>query len=221
MRKKISVLVADSQNMFAEAVCFVLNREDDIKVQGIARDGASALELNRSLVPDVVVLSADLPPFLGVETVRRILKQNPTTKIILVLSRDDGGLIEDLARAPVLGYLSKDGTIQDLAKGVREVYANGAYATAGFSARFFSELKRVTRDSEKTGVPRPLLTKRELEVLRLIVEEHTNRKIAEILEISPKTVEKHRQAIMDKLDIHTVVGLVLYAIKRGVIQVPS
>jgi DNA-binding NarL/FixJ family response regulator len=215
--KKIGVLLVDDHTVVRQGLRALLRAEEDMEVIGEAENGRQAVMLARKTPPDVVVMDVAMPLLNGLEATRQILKSLPTTKVLVLTSYGDDECIEQLMQAGATGYLIKQTAANDLLKAIREVQRGNAY----FSPAIAKRLRDQCREQFTTGQPAKKageLTSREAEVLQLIAEGFSNKQIAAELEISIKTVEKHRQQVMNKLNIHDVAGLTRYAISKGLIE---
>jgi len=217
--KTISVLIVDDHRMMRDALVAIMERHKDLKVVGQASDGREAAEQAEKLKPDVVTLDVAMPNLNGLDAARSIRRRSPATRIIMVTAYEDDLYIQHALEAGVDGYVSKKQAAETLAVAVREV-AKGAKS-------FSPEVKRRMGQYEKSSDGRKLLrrktdklTDREVEVLQLIAEGNANKQTADKLGISIKTVEKHRQAAMNKLHIHDTASLTRYAISAGLVESP-
>jgi len=173
--------------------------------------------LARKAPPDVVVMDVAMPLLNGLEATRQILKNSPSTKILVQTSYGDDECVEQLIQAGATGYLIKQTAANDLLKAIREVQRGNAFFSPAIAKRLRDQCREAFtsgQPSKKTGE----LTSREAEVLQLIAEGFSNKQIASELCISIKTVEKHRQQVMNKLNIHDVAGLTRYAISKGMVE---
>ena len=174
--------------------------------------------LTRKLRPDVVVMDIAMPLLNGLEATRQISHEFPSTKVIILSSYSDDEYVNQLTEAGAVGYLLKQTAAADLIKAIREAKKGNAFFSPAISKRLMEHY----RETLLTGVPvrkrSDLLTSREAEVLQLIAEGRANKQIAAELNVSIKTVEKHRQQLMNKLNIHDIAGLTRYAISKGVIE---
>lgn len=218
--KQISVLIVDDHQMMRDALVNILERHKDIKVVGQASDGREGAEIAEKLKPDVVTLDVAMPNLNGLDAARHIRRKSATTRIIMLTAYEDDLYIQHALEAGVDGYVTKHSAAETLAKAVREV-AKGDKA-------YSPNVKRRIPQYEKSDGGRKLLrrksdtlTARETEVLQLIAEGNANKQTADKLGISIKTVEKHRQAVMNKLHIHDTAGLTRYAIAAGMIETPA
>ena len=216
--KKIRVLLADDHSIVRQGIRVMVEAEPDISVIGEAGDGRQAVQLTVKLKPDVAVLDLAMPLLNGLEATRQIIKQDPSAKVLMLSSYGDNEYVHQVTKAGATGYLLKQTVVDDLVKAIREVAKGNAY----FSPTVCRRLVENYRDTDKPGgrhsKRRDTLTTREAEVLQLIAEGQPNKQIAAELGISIKTVEKHRQQVMYKLDIHDIAGLTRYAISRGIIE---
>src|SRR5207244_9259142 len=212
--KKISVLLVDDHTVVRQGLRALLRSEEDIEVVAEAENGRQAVALARKTPPNVVVMDIAMPLLNGLEATRQILKSLPTTKVLVLTSYGDDDCVAQLMQAGAAGYLIKQTAANDLLKAIREVYRGNAF----FSPSIAKRLREQCRETFTTGQPARKsgeLTSREAEVLQLIADGLSNKQIAAELGISIKTVEKHRQQVMNKLNIHDVAGLTRYAISKG------
>src|SRR5262245_59799554 len=214
--KKISVLLVDDHTVVRQGLRALLQAEEDIEVAGEAENGRQAVAMAKKDLPDVVVMDIAMPLLNGLEATRQILKNQTHTKVLVLTSYGDDDCVSQLMRAGAAGYLIKQTAANDLLKAIREVHRGNAF----FSPAIAKRLRDQCRDAFSTGKPMAGgdLTSREAEVLQLIAEGFSNKQIASELGISIKTVEKHRQQVMNKLNIHDVAGLTRYAISKGVVE---
>ena len=215
--KKIGVLLVDDHTVVRQGLRALLNFEEDIEVLGEAENGRQAVMAARKNPPDIVVMDVAMPLLNGLEATRQILKAVPTAKILVLTSYGDDECVEQLMQAGASGYLIKQTAANELLKAIREVQRGNAF----FSPAIAKRLRDRCREVFTTGRPgrkASELTSREAEVLQLIAEGFSNKQIAGELTISIKTVEKHRQQVMNKLNIHDVAGLTRYAISKGMVE---
>jgi DNA-binding NarL/FixJ family response regulator len=183
-----------------------------------AETGRQAINLTESLQPDVVIMDIAMPQLNGLEATRHISREAPNVKILILSSYDDDEYVQQLTEAGAVGYLVKQAAAADLVKAVHDV----CHGNASFSPSISKRLLEHCREAFLQGAPANkqinTLTAREAEVLQLIAEGRANKQIAGELCISIKTVEKHRQQLMNKLNIHDIAGLTRYAMSKGVIE---
>jgi len=197
----------------------LLETDPGITVVGEAETGRQALDFTKRLRPDVVIMDIAMPVLNGLEATRQILREHPDIKIIILSSYDNEEYVLQMTEAGAVGYLLKRTAGMELIKAVHEV----CRGTAVFSPAISKRLLTLCHDAFVPGAaprskPVQALTSREFEVLQLIAEGQSNKQIASELFINIKTVDKHRQQLMSKLDIHDIAGLTRYAISRGVIE---
>jgi DNA-binding NarL/FixJ family response regulator len=217
--KQITVLLAEDHDIVRQGLSALLNRDGHIKIVGEARTGRGAVELARSLRPDVILMDIAMPVLNGLEATRQILAANAAAKIIILSAHSDDEYVERTTAAGVAGFLEKQTSAEILTKAISEVAKGNKYFSPSITKRLPQEKGKTRgRDGfvQRAGI-RPL-TPRESEVLQLVAEGSANKQVAAALGISIKTVEKHRQHLMDKLNIHDTAGLTRYAISAGVIE---
>jgi DNA-binding NarL/FixJ family response regulator len=213
---RISVLLVEDHEVVREGLRALLDAEDDIAVVGEVEDGHSAIEAARALRPDVVVMDIAMPRLNGLEATRRILAAAPATRVLILSAHSDEEYIDRASELGAVGYILKQSSLADLAQAIRASRIGSMYVSPSVAERIRGPgAKPSARAAPAAGTPR--LTVREAEVLQRIVEGKANKETARQLGISVKTVEKHRQSLMTKLDIHDVAGLTHYAISRGIV----
>jgi DNA-binding NarL/FixJ family response regulator len=216
--QKITVLLADDHTVVRQGLRALLVVEGDIEIVGEAETGRQAVVMAKKLLPDVVVMDIAMPLLNGLEATRQITKQLPDTKVLVLSSYSDDEYVQQLTEAGASGYLVKQTAANDLLKAIREAKKGNAF----FSPSIAKRLRDQCREAFVSGTPvkkrTDYLTSRESEVLQLIAEGQANKQIAAELCISIKTVEKHRQQVMNKLNIHDVAGLTRHAISKGIIE---
>ena len=217
--RKITTLLVDDHMLIRQGVRVLLEGEDDIVVVGEAQDGRQAVEMVAKLHPDVVVMDIAMPLLNGLEATRQILDVAPSTRVLILSAHSDEEYVERVTGLGAAGYVLKQSSLEDLATAIRTASAGKTYVSPSITRR---PRRNVRAALGATGEPRselPMpLTTREAEVLQLVAEGKANKQTAAELRISIKTVEKHRQSLMKKLDIHDVAGLTRYAIAVGSIE---
>jgi len=208
----------DDHTVVRQGLRALLAAEDDIEIIGEAENGRQALQLVKKLLPDVVVMDIAMPVLNGVEATRQITRYVPSVKVLVLSTYSNDEYVEQLTEAGAAGYLVKQTAANDLLKAIREAFKGNAF----FSPAIAKRLRDQCRQTYNVGQPikrrSDYLTTREAEVLQLIAEGRANKQIAAELCISIKTVEKHRQQVMNKLGIHDVAGLTRHAISKGIIE---
>src|SRR6266436_2366124 len=219
--EKIKVVLADDHTVVRQGLRALLVAEGDIEIVGEAENGRQAVQLVKKLLPDVAVIDIAMPVLNGLEATRQITRSVPTTKVLILSSYSDDEYVQQLTEAGAAGYLVKQTAANDLLKAIREAQKGNAF----FSPSIAKRLRDHCREAFVSGQPvkkrTDYLTSREAEVLQLIAEGRANKQIAAELCISIKTVEKHRQQVMNKLAIHDVAGLTRHAIAQGMIENPG
>lgn len=218
--QKLTVILADDHTVVRQGLRALLECEDDMSVVGEAEDGRQAVQITKRLQPDVVVMDIAMPSLNGMEATRQVSRESPKSKVLILSSHSDEEYVQQLTEAGASGYLVKQTAAQDLVAAIREAKKGNAFFSPAISKRLL-EHYRASTGRPPGEKPTPKLTPRELEVLQLIAEGHPNKQIAGTLYLSIKTVEKHRQQLMNKLGIHNVAGLTRYAIDKGVIETSS
>jgi len=216
--KRITVLLAEDHTVVREGFRKILELEDDFEVVGEAEDGRQAVALVKKLRPAVVVMDIAMPLLNGLEATREILKAVPGTRILILTAHGDDGYVKAAMESGAVGFLLKQASARVLVEGVREV--NKGHTFFGpFMAKRVPERERKSLDRAGRSKPRKdRLTSREMEVIQLIAEGKANKQIAAELGIGMKTVEKHRERLMAKLNIHDTAGLTRYAISAAIIE---
>ena len=216
--KRITVLLAEDHRIVREGFRALLEHERDIEVVGEAETGRQAVQLTRKLRPAVVVMDIAMPLLNGLEATRQIRKDFPDTRVLILSAHGDDVYVERVAVLGAAGFLLKQTSSHDLATAIREVQKGNTFFSSAISKR------RHDRDEESLDRGGQLkkksnrLSSREVEVLQLIAEGKPNKQVAAELGVSFKTVDKHRQHLMAKLNIHDVAGLTRYAISAGIIE---
>ncbi len=211
--KQIRILLVDDQKITREGLGALLDQYPDLHVVGEAASGAEAVRLAQELQPDVVVMDVAMPEMSGIEATRRIVSTLPQAKIVALSMHADGQYILEMLRAGASGYLLKDCAQEDLAQAIRAVNAKLTFFSPGIADSVIEDYV-TSRNSEK-ATPAGDLTPRENEVLKLLAEGNNTKQIAHALGVSVKTVEAHRQHIMDKLELRSLAELTKYAIREG------
>jgi DNA-binding NarL/FixJ family response regulator len=216
--KKITVLLVDDHTVVRQGLRSLLAAESDIEVVGEAETGRQAVQMTLELKPNVVVMDIAMPSLNGLEATRQIIHQTPGTKVLVLSSYSDEEYVHQLTEAGAAGYLIKQTAATDLLIAIREAYKGNAFFSPTISKRLLDRYREAFLNGKPLKKHGEHLTSRELEVLQLVAEGKVNKQIAAELCISIKTVEKHRQQVMDKLNIHDIAGLTRYAITKGIIE---
>lgn len=218
--KKISVLLAEDHMIVREGLRALLSLEADIEVVGEAENGRQAVARTALLGPDVLVMDIAMPLLNGLEATRQILRTGSTAKVLILSAHSDDAYVGKAIALGAAGFLIKQTAAHNLSKAIRLVHAGKRYFSPAVSRRFLAEPSSGPDGAPPHAAPPecPLLSTREMEILQLIAEGKANKESAALLCISIKTVEKHRQKVMEKLNIHDTAGLTRYAIAAGVIE---
>ncbi len=213
---KIAVLIADDHAVVREGLVKLLEEQSDMKVAGEATDGMETVKRVKSLRPDVALIDIQMPNLNGLEAVSLIKEAVPETEVVLLSMHKKDAYVHQALSAGALGYVLKASPTSDVLEAIRTVYRGEYYLSSKINSKLISAfLKSRTEKPPVSGYD--LLSEREQQVFRLLVEGKSSAEIADILCISSKTVEKHRANTMKKLDIHNMVSMVKYAIKIGII----
>jgi DNA-binding NarL/FixJ family response regulator len=216
--KTINILLVDDHEVVREGLAVLLNLQGDIKIVCQAENGHQAIAKALTLRPDIVVMDIAMPLLNGLEATRQILKDSSTTKIILLSAHSDDAYVQKAISLGVSGYLIKQTAAHALADAIRQVASGKTFFSPLIAKRLADQERRARATGSPYSPKIPQLTSRESEVLQLIAEGNPNKMTADILNISIKTVEKHRQSLMEKLNIHDTAGLTRHAISTGVIE---
>jgi DNA-binding NarL/FixJ family response regulator len=217
MMHKIRVLVVDDHTLFRDGICALLALTPDMDVVGEAGNGREALQKVRELSPDVVLMDIGMPVMDGLEAARRIHERYPGTKVVIVSQFEDREHVLDAFDAGVQGFIEKTAASSELAAGVRSVSSGESFLSPTAARLLVEEFQHT--EHRHAEDPYQRLTEREREILRLVAEGYTTQEIADMLVVSSKTVEGHRCSLMAKLGVHDRIGLVKYALRKGIISV--
>jgi DNA-binding NarL/FixJ family response regulator len=209
----ISILLVDDHPVVRQGLQVLLSSEPGLVIIGEAEDGFKAVSLAKKLKPDVILMDLSMPQLNGVDATSEILRQNPSAKVLILTTYGHDRFVTQAVEAGAVGYVLKQSAGQDLVKAIREVHAGRGYFTPSIARRLSLSPKTKPAKPRRRNVPTaPTLTLRESQVLQLISDGFPNKQIAVELGISIKTVEKHRQRVMNKLGIHETAGLTRYAL---------
>lgn len=209
----IRILLADDHKVLRDGLRSILASEEGFEVIGEASDGRTAVEMARSLVPDVVIMDIGMPDLNGVDATRQIRAENPDVKVIGLSMYSDRRYVLGMLEAGASGYVLKAGAYDELRRAVQIVREGKSYLSPDITGVVVEAHKRAAAEPD-TSVSTPL-GPREREIVQLLAEGHTSPQIAQRLHISTSTVETHRRNIMKKLGLHSVAELTKYAIREG------
>jgi len=216
-QKRITVLLAEDHAIVRQGLCALLNADGHFQIVGEARTGREALNLALSLRPDVILMDIAMPVLNGLEATRQILAAIPAAKVVILSAHSDDEYIKRMTAVGVAGFIEKQTSAEILTRAIKKVAEGGVFFSPSIAKRLDADCKPADREglARANGAQ---LTSRESEVLQLVAEGSANKQVAAELGISVKTVEKHRQHLMDKLNIHETAGLTRYAIAAGIIE---
>ena len=216
--KRITVLLVEDHAVVREGLRNLIELEGDFEVAGEAHTGREAVVQVKKLHPDVVLMDIAMPLLNGLEATRQMLKANPATKVLMLSAHSDDAYVKSATESGAMGFLLKQATAHDVCRAIREVQKGKTFFSPSISRRQ-DRINPLTPDRSGALKKKAAhLTSREMEVLQLIAEGKANKETADELGIGIKTVEKHREHIMQKLDIHDTAGLTRYAISAGIIE---
>ena len=214
--EKITVLIVDDHAIMRDGIRALLSIHNDIEAIGEAAEGREAIEKVRELVPDVVIMDIAMPGMDGMEATRRIVKEKPKVKVLVLTQHDNKEYVLSAIKSGATGYVPKRALGSELISAIRAVYRGDSVLYPSAAAALIEDY-RLRAEAD----PYDRLTAREREILKLIAEGHTSQKIADMLVISLKTVLGHRTKIMQKMDIHNRTELIKYAMRKGLISMDA
>ncbi|MCM3882637.1 response regulator transcription factor [Frankia sp. R82] len=216
----IRVLVVDDHELFLQGLQTVLEIEEDISVVGRAGDGQEALSLASGTLPDIVLMDVRMPGRDGIAAASAIRRAVPRTRIVMLTMSDEESDLFEAIKAGAVGYLLKSIPPHEVADAVRAVHNGQSLISPSMASKLMVEFATMARGSDdRPRAPAPHLTARELEVLRLVAEGRANREIARKLFISENTVKNHVRNILDKLQLHSRMEAVMYAVRQGLFDI--
>ena len=215
----VRVLVVDDQELFRRGLIMLLGGDIDIEVVGEAADGITATELAITTAPDVILLDVRMPRRTGVEACRAIKEAVPATKIIMLTVSDEEADLYESVKNGASGYLLKDSSIEEVAQAIRVVNEGQSLISPSMAVKLIDEFKQMSKPEREQG-PALRLTERELEVLRLVAKGLNNREVAKELFISENTVKNHVRNILEKLQLHSRMEAVMYAMREKLLDLP-
>jgi len=215
--KTIKVLIVDDHTLVRDGIRALLALALDIEVVGEAANGKEAVEKAKELLPDVILMDLAMPIMGGLEATRRIRREFAGTKVLALTQYDDSEYVIPAIEAGARGFITKMSAFSELAAAIQAVHSGNSYLSPSAAAALVEECQqKPTADGDKDGYQQ--LTDREREVLKLVVEGYTARQIADMLVVSPKTVEWYKSSLMNKLGIHNRMDLIRFAIRKGVVS---
>ena len=218
MEHNIKVIIADDHEIFRDGFKLLLKDQKELKLVGEAENGEELLRITNQVQPDVVITDIQMPVMDGIEACEQIKSKYPAMEVIALSMFNDDGLIVDMLEAGASGYLLKNTNKKELLEAVVTVYEGGNYYSAATStklARLIGKSRFTPNKKERSEK----LTEREMDVVRLICKQYTNKEIASTLNLSSRTVESHREKIQQKVNAKNVIGIVIYAIKNNIYKI--
>ncbi|MBI4908769.1 MAG: response regulator transcription factor [Acidobacteria bacterium] len=215
--KRIRVLLVDDHTVMRAGLRALLERQEDIDVTGEASDGRQAIAMAESLQPDIIIMDVAMSAMNGIEATRQILAKSPDICVVVLSMHSDESYVLRALKAGARGYLLKDSAEADLINAIRSMREGKSFFSPAVSRILLEDyVRQLQHRGEEDSYE--LLTAREREVLQLIAEGRSNKDVAALLNLSLYTVETHRTHIMQKLNLHTVPELILYAVRKGIIS---
>lgn len=213
---KLRILLADDHTLIRDGLKALINVQQDMEVVGEAGDGMLAYKVAKELQPDLIVMDVSLPEMSGAKSTERIKHELPSIKILALTVHEDKGYLRQLIQAGASGYLLKRAAAEDLIHAIRAIAGGGVYVDPAMMSKVVGGSTRLRSLDE--ALKNNNLSDRETEVLRLIALGYSNKEIAAQLDISIKTVETYKARLMEKLDLHSRVDIVRYALRQGLMQ---
>ena len=216
----IRVLVVDDHALFRRGLQMVLEQEPDIEVVGEASDGSEAVQKASDTLPDIVLMDVRMPRGSGIEACMAIKEVVPTTRIVMLTISDEEADLYEAIKAGAAGYLLKEISIDEVASAIRAVHGGQSLISPSMASKLLTEFaSMIKRTDDRQQVPMPRLTDRELEVLKLVARGLNNREIAKELYISENTVKNHIRNILEKLQLHSRIQAVAYAVREKLLEI--
>jgi DNA-binding NarL/FixJ family response regulator len=216
LARTVRILLADDHTVVRNGLRLILERQPSFEVIGEASDGRAVLELAAEKLPDVVVMDIGMPGLNGIEAARRIIANHPETAVVILSMHADEGYVIRALKAGVKAYLLKDSAEADLIAAIRAISEGKSFFSPAIARLLKEDYVRQIEDQDVED-SYDLLTAREREVLHLVAEGKTNKEVANLLNVSLFTIETHRAHILQKLNLHSVPELILYAVRKGII----
>lgn len=210
----IRILLVDDHEIMREGMCALLKRRSDMDVVGQAGDGRTAVSMVKDLVPDIVIMDIGMPNLNGIEATHQLLTDYPKLKVMALSAHNDGMMVSRMLHAGAGGYMLKESAFTELMEGIEAMMEGKTFLCSKIAQRVFSDFSIMLSNPKWNGKDR--LSICENEVLQLVAEGKTTKEIAQLLSRTVKTIDNHRERIMNKLSIHNVAGLTKYAVRAGI-----
>jgi len=207
------VLLVDDHEIMREGLAALLRKYPEYEVVGQAANGRTAIEMVEKLHPELVIMDIEMPNLNGIDATRRMISKCPELKVMALSTHSRRSMIVKMLQAGAAGYMLKESAFSELAEGLKAMREDRTYLCNKIAKVVFTDYVKMLTNPDWAGGDG--LTNREREVLQLVAEGHTTKEIAKSLSLSVKTVDSHREHIMDKLGIHNIAGLTKYAVREG------
>ena len=216
--QKIKVLLADDHQMFLDGLSSLLSQLKDVQVVAIVNNGKEALEKIPAVAPDLAILDLNMPVMNGIETTKKIVEKYPDVKVLGLTMENDLQSVNQMLQAGAMGYILKNTGKSELELAIRQVTKNEPYLSQSISNQLAQNLLQNFQQKKDNQNALSSLTEREIEILKLIALENSNTEIADLLFISPKTVETHRKNLMRKIEVKNSLGVYKFAVKYKLLE---
>lgn len=215
--KPIKVMIVDDHDIYRDGLRLIFNRQSKITLVAEAKNGSQAIEMTKTFQPDVILMDILMPVLDGISATRHLQKHFPTAHVIALSMQNEDNLIIDMLEAGAKGFLLKNADKKDIIEAIQSVYLHTPYYCPSTTTKLAQQIARSKYNPNTRSRRRPF-TEKEINVMHMICEELTSRQIAKRLYISRRTVEGHRQRILEKLKTKTAIGIVIYCIKEGLFR---
>ena len=207
------ILLVDDHEIMREGLAALLRKHPEYEIVGQAANGRIAMEMVDKLFPGLVIMDIEMPNLNGIEATRRMIAKHPELKVMALSTHSRRSMIVRMLQAGAAGYMLKESAFPELTEGLKAMREGRTYLCSKVATVVFSDYVKMLTNPDWSGGDE--LTSRESEVLQLVAEGHTTKEIAKSLNLSVKTIDSHREHIMDKLGIHNIAGLTKYAVREG------
>lgn len=215
MKTPIRIVIAEDYALFREGFRLLFEQSDEIEIVGEAKDGIQLTEMVRSLKPDIVITDIEMPVMNGIDATKMIKNEFPATGVIALTQFCDDHFIVDMLEAGASGYLLKSTLKNDIIEAVKQVNNGGTYYCKNTSLRL---TKMIALSKAIKGNPKAEFSEKEIEIIKLICQQFASKEIADMTDLTHRTVEKYRDNIMEKIGARNMVGIVVYAIRHGMFK---